>query len=48
MSFNNDGKLTPRDIEMFSRLGIPGELIGKAGVERVTDPEAREKYGIRG
>jgi hypothetical protein len=48
MSFNNDGKLTPRDMDMLSRLGIPAEFIGRAGVERVTDREAREKFGIRG
>jgi hypothetical protein len=48
MSFSNDGKLTPGDMDMLSRLGIPAELIGRAGVERVTDRDAREKYGIRG
>jgi hypothetical protein len=33
---------------MFRKLGIPPELPERAGVERVTDAEAREKYGITG
>ena len=45
---NSVGKLTTVDIEAFSRLGIPADLIARACVERVTDPEAREKYGITG
>ena len=48
MSFNVDSKLSLRDTAMFSRLGIPAEFISQAGIERVTDREAREKYGIVG
>jgi hypothetical protein len=40
--------LTSADLEMFARLRIPGEIIALAGIERVTDVEAREKYGIMG
>jgi P4 family phage/plasmid primase-like protien len=39
--------LTPADLRMFARLGIPEELLIEAGVERVTDAEARD-YGITG
>jgi hypothetical protein len=45
---NFASKLTAVDIEALSRLGIPADLIARAGVERVTDYEAREKYGITG
>jgi len=40
--------LTPADLAAFARLGIPVELVGTAHIERVTDAEAREKYGING
>ena len=40
--------LTPTDLAAFSRLGIPLDLLLLAGVQRITDQEAREKYGIRG
>jgi uncharacterized protein (DUF927 family) len=40
--------LTPTDLSAFSRLGISPELLAQACVERVTDREAREKYGITG
>ena len=40
--------LRPADLEMFAKLRVPAELIGRAGIERVTDHEAREKYGVRG
>jgi hypothetical protein len=45
---NSISKLTSADIEAFSRLGVPADLIARAGVERVTDHEARKKYGITG
>jgi hypothetical protein len=32
----------------FARIGIPVELLAWAGIERVTDHEARERYGITG
>jgi len=40
--------LRPSDLEIFRRLGIPDELLERAGVERVTDWDARKKYGIVG
>src|SRR5437667_12638648 len=40
--------LTPADLAMFLRLGIPAELLNRAGIERVTDREARERFGIVG
>jgi hypothetical protein len=45
---NSVSKLTTADIEALSRLGIPADLIARARVERLTDYEAREKYGITG
>ena len=39
--------LMPEDIVMFGRLGVPPELLSEAHVERVSDWEARERYGIR-
>jgi P4 family phage/plasmid primase-like protien len=38
--------LSLKDIEGFKRLGISEELLTLARVERVTDAEAREKFGI--
>src|SRR5437773_4877814 len=40
--------LRDADLKVCQRLSIPVELIQRAGVERVTDREAREQYGIRG
>src|ERR1039458_209882 len=40
--------LQDSDLSMFERLGIPAELLIRAGVERVTDREARDKFGIKG
>jgi Domain of unknown function (DUF3854) len=40
--------LLPRDLEMFSRLGIDAGLLEKARVERLTDSEARDRLGING
>jgi hypothetical protein len=45
---NSVSKLTAADIEAFSCLGIPADLIARAGIERVADHEGREKYGIIG
>src|SRR5438094_666276 len=39
-------KLTPADLEMFTRLRIPPEMLERAAVCRVTDAEALERYGI--
>ena len=44
----NDLNLTPRDLAVFERLGIPGELLEAANVHRVTDAEARAVYGVVG
>jgi glycine/D-amino acid oxidase-like deaminating enzyme len=33
---------------MFQRLRIDPELLARAGVERVTDQEARQKFGLNG
>src|SRR5437667_12669433 len=48
MTSNGDSKLPPSDLEIFSDLGITAELLNQARIERVTDREAREKYGIVG
>jgi len=45
---NETSKLTERDFEMFGHLGIPPELVRRAGVVRVTDAECRQRYGING
>ena len=39
--------LDARDVAYFRRLGISSELLARAGVERVTDLQARESYGIK-
>ena len=46
MSF--DGKLTPANRNMFSRLGISPDLLLESRVQRVSDREAREEFGISG
>jgi hypothetical protein len=40
--------LADSDLNLFARLGILKELLALAGVERVTDREARDRYGITG
>jgi len=40
------GTLTSADSEMFARFGITTDLLGRAGVHRVTDTEARRELGI--
>jgi hypothetical protein len=40
--------LMSADLAVFSRLGVTAELLAKAHVQRVTDPEAREDFGISG
>src|SRR6478672_1255656 len=44
---NSFSTFTAADIKTFSSLRIPMELITRAGVERVTNHDARAKYGIR-
>jgi len=46
--FANPASLRQADFDAFGRLGIPEELLVQAHVQRVTDREAREKYGITG
>jgi hypothetical protein len=48
MSTTAATQLNATDLKMFSRLGIPADLLAEAGVRRVTDSEAREEFGIRG
>jgi hypothetical protein len=36
------------DLAIFSKLGISQELLVRAGIERVSDSEARRTYGIKG
>ena len=40
--------LNQRDLAMFRKLGIGPELLTQAGVERVSDLEARDTYGTNG
>ena len=40
--------LTPADRAMFASLGISEELLTRARIERVTDCDARERYGLVG
>ncbi len=40
--------LTETDLQLFARLGITPDLLAAAQVDRVTDPQAREIYGIVG
>lgn len=40
--------LSRADLETFARLGIGSGLLERAGIERVSDAEARSKYGITG
>jgi Domain of unknown function (DUF3854) len=40
--------LTERDLEMFARIGVCLDLLEAAHVERVSDREARQRFGIVG
>ena len=40
--------LTAADFETFAKLGVAPDLLELAGIARVTDAEARERYGISG
>jgi hypothetical protein len=40
--------LTEHDLEMFARIGVPSDLLEAAQVERVSDRDARERFGIQG
>ncbi len=41
-------KLMKRDLAMFARIGVPPDLLEAAHVERVSDADARERFGIQG
>ena len=45
-TLNPTTTLLPNDIEMHTKLGIPFELLVEAQIVRVTDREARGRYGI--
>jgi hypothetical protein len=45
---NSVVNLLNSDLGLFARLGISDEMLVRAGIERVTDREARDKYGITG
>lgn len=40
--------LTASDLAMFASLGIGADLLARAGIERVTDLDARGRYGFNG
>jgi hypothetical protein len=40
--------LTVRDLGIFRALKVPDDAIAAAGIERVNDRDARERFGIRG
>jgi predicted P-loop ATPase len=40
--------LTTADLKMFGRLRIDLELLARAGINRVTDQEARQEFGLNG
>jgi transposase-like protein len=40
--------LTDRDMEMFQRIVVTTDLLEKARIERVSDSDARVRFGIRG
>lgn len=42
------GRLTERDLAMFTRIRVPLELLEEAHIGRVTNEVAREQYGIKG
>jgi hypothetical protein len=42
------GNLSNSDLSLFARIGVPIDLLRRAGIERVTDQEARERCGIIG
>ena len=40
--------LNERDLQMFARIGVPPDLLEEAHIERVSDRDARERFGIQG
>jgi hypothetical protein len=40
--------LNERDLAMFEKIGVPTELLEAAHIERVSDRDARERFGIQG
>lgn len=47
-SASSAATLTERDLEMFGRIGVPIDLLDAAHIERVSDQDARERFGIQG
>jgi uncharacterized protein (DUF927 family) len=45
---DESAQLTSADLAAFSRLGVRPQLLLQAGIQRVSDVKAREKYGILG
>jgi putative DNA primase/helicase len=42
------GALTAHDLEMFRAIGVSSEMLEAAQVERVSDSDARERFGLKG
>jgi hypothetical protein len=42
------GNLTERDVAMFAKIGVPLDLLEAAHIGRVSDKDARERFGIQG
>ncbi len=40
--------LHERDVQMFARIGVPIDLLEEAHIERVSDFDARDRFGISG
>jgi len=40
--------LNDRDVQMFANIGVPIDLLEEAHIERVSDRDARERFGITG
>lgn len=47
-TLKDTANLLDSDLSLFARIGIPTDLLERAGIERVTDHESREQYGITG
>src|ERR1044072_6972014 len=45
---NTKVKLTSADLLMFARLGIDTDLLAHAGIQRVSDQEARQEFRLIG
>ena len=45
---SSTASLIERDLAMFERIGVSGDLLEEAHIERVSDRDARERFGIQG